>query len=163
MSKLFPFMKAKKRRRILINKEFQLKYIGRIFWFTVAMIIIGGIFAFLFVSFLFVQAGSDAFILQYSLVIKAIFATIAVQVLLTGVFIYWEGLYITHKIVGPWVRMKKFLEEVGRGNFSLRLNLRRADEFHNVAKWINEMCDNLERLRAEGKLLPLSDKSEGQN
>ena len=146
----------------MINKGFQLKYIGRVFWFTVAMITIGGIFAFLFVSFLFVQAGSDAFILQYPLVIKVIFATIAVQILLTGVFIYWEGLYITHKIVGPWVRMKKFLEEVGKGNFSMRLNLRRADEFHDMAKWINEMCDNLERLRAEGNLMPLSDKPEDQ-
>ncbi len=154
MSKFFPFMTSKKRRQVLINKEFQFKYIGRVFWFTVVMIIIGGIFAFLFISFLFMQLEQDAFVTEYPLVIKAIFATIAIQVLLTGVFVYWEGLYITHKIVGPWVRIKRFLEDVGKGNFSLRLNLRSADEFQDVAKWINEMCDNLERLHIEGKLCP---------
>ena len=163
MSRLFPFMGNKKRSQVLINKEFQLKYIGRVFWFTVVMVIIGGIFAFLFVSFFFVQLGPEAFLSQYPLVIKTIFATIAVQVLLTGVFVYWEGLYITHKMVGPLVRIRKFLEEVGKGNFSLRINLRRADEFHDVAKWINEMCDNLERLKIEGKLTTTGSHKDNDN
>ncbi len=158
MSLLFPFLGAKKRRNILVDKEFQLKYVAKVFWFTVGMIVLGGVFAFLFTTLIFIKRGLTTYIDEFRLLALAIFLTMVVQIITAAVFIYWEGLYMTHKIVGPWVRIRRMLEEIGNGNFSLRINLRKADEFHDVAAWINHMCDKLERLRAEGKLCPDSEK-----
>ncbi len=160
---LFPFLTTKKRKQILVNKDFQLKYVSRIFWFTVGMIILGGIFSFLFISLIFIKTGLTGYVDEFWLLIKGIFLTMIVQIITAAVFIYWEGLYMTHKIVGPWVRIKKVLEEVGNGNFSLRINLRKADEFHDVASWINHMCDRLEQLKAEGKLCPEGKNKEKNN
>ncbi len=158
MSLLFPFLGAKKRRNILVDKEFQLKYVAKVFWFTVGMIVLGGVFAFLFTTLIFIKRGLTSYIDEFRLLALAIFLTMVVQIITAAVFIYWEGLYMTHKIVGPWVRIRRMLEEIGNGNFSLRINLRKADEFHDVAAWINHMCDKLEKLRAEGKLCPDSEK-----
>ncbi len=154
MPLLFPFLTAKKRRQVLVDKDFQLKYISRVFWFTLGMIILGAVFAFLFTTLIFLKRGLTTYIDEFRLLVLAIFLTVVVQVITAAVFIYWEGLYMTHKIVGPWVRIRKILEEIGNGNFSLRVNLRKADEFQDVASWINNMCDKLEKLRAEGKLCP---------
>ena len=151
---LFPFLSRKKRRQVLVNKDFQLKYVARFFWFTVGMIILGGGFSFLFTVLIFLKRGITTYINEFHLLITAIFLTMIVQIITAAVFIYWEGLYMTHKIAGPWVRIRKILEEIGNGNFSLRVNLRKADEFHDVASWINHMCDKLEALKAEGKLCP---------
>ncbi len=162
MPVLFPFLTSKKRRQVLVDKDFQLKYISRVFWFTLGMIILGAVFAFLFTTLIFLKRGLTTYIDEFRLLALAIFLTVVVQIITAAVFIYWEGLYMTHKIVGPWVRIRKILEEVGNGNFSLRINLRKADEFHDVASWINHMCDKLERLRAEGKLCPENGSSESQ-
>ncbi len=151
---LFPFLSNKKRRQVLVNKDFQLKYVARFFWFTVGMIVLGGGFSFLFTVLIFLKKGITTYIDEFHLLVMAIFLTMMVQVITAAVFIYWEGIYMTHKIAGPWVRIKKILEEIGNGNFSLRVNLRKADEFHDVASWINHMCDKLEALKAEGKLCP---------
>ncbi len=158
---LFPFLSNKKRRQVLVNKDFQLKYVARFFWFTVGMIVLGGGFSFLFTVLIFLKKGITTYIDEFHLLVMAIFLTMMVQVITAAVFIYWEGIYMTHKIAGPWVRIKKILEEIGNGNFSLRVNLRKADEFHDVASWINHMCDKLEVLKAEGKLCP--DESDKAN
>ncbi len=154
----FPFLITKKRRQVLVNKEFQLRYIAKVFWFAMGMIILGGVFTFLFVVLIFLNKGLVGYVDEFKLLVTAIVLTMIIQIITAAVFIYWEGLYLTHRIVGPWVRIKKVLEEIGNGNFSVRINLRKADEFHDVASWINHMCDKLEKLRAEGKLLPENDK-----
>lgn len=148
----FPFLAGRKRRQLIVDKKFQMRYVGTVFWFTVGMIIIGGIFSFLTISLFFIKNGLQSNINEYILLVKALLVTLGIQVLFTAVIVYWEGLYLTHKMVGPMVRIKKALEDIGQGDFAVRVNLRRADEFQDVALWINKMAENLSALQSEGRL-----------
>lgn len=54
------------------------------------------------------------------------------------------GVLISHRIAGPIYRLEKDLERIAKGDFSLRINIRRNDELRSIAEGINRIVDKIE-------------------
>jgi methyl-accepting chemotaxis protein len=73
---------------------------------------------------------------------KVIVLLIALQILLiAGAFL--TSIFVTHRIVGPLVKLQNLLREVGQGDVDQRLQLRRNDLFQELADSYNQMIDGI--------------------
>jgi hypothetical protein len=61
-------------------------------------------------------------------------------------------LFLHRDVIGVTYRLKRDMEEVARGNFSLRIGLRRADSFKDTASELDRAVTNMRRrfLKADG-------------
>ena len=62
--------------------------------------------------------------------------------------LFW-GLVISHRIAGPVYRLEQDLKKIAEGDFSLRIKLRKKDEFASIAKAINKVLDKVEGKKGE--------------
>ena len=61
--------------------------------------------------------------------------------------LFYGALVFSHRIAGPLPKIYKALEDIGGGNFDVRLTLRKNDELKELAESINRMA---ERLKQKG-------------
>ena len=54
-------------------------------------------------------------------------------------------LRLTHRIYGPLVSIKRFLNELKSGNYSARVILRKDDDLQDLVKELNELAETLEK------------------
>lgn len=131
-------MKKKQlRRQYIVDPEFQ-------FWFILAIIIIvlvEGVFVSWGISHLSSIVSDWR---QPQMVINFFKSLILILfVLLGGNFLL--GIYLSHKIAGPLVRVRKVLEEVRRGSFCC-IQLRRNSMLKSFVKEFNETILMLDKL-----------------
>lgn len=60
------------------------------------------------------------------------------------VFVFFLSLYFTHRSAGAMYNFKKTCHEVKNGEIGQRINLRKHDDFKDVAKAFNDMMDELQ-------------------
>ena len=142
--------KAGKRSIYLLNKGVQFKY-------ALLLALIGGLVAFLFSIhiFYFLNENIQVFIPNFrddAQVAEVIFreyrkmiAYLGSLVLLLMSILFFLGVVMTHRIVGPVMVIRKKMEELSDGNFSVRARLRKNDEFSELADSFNEMAEKLEK------------------
>lgn len=70
---------------------------------------------------------------------------LAIELLALVPLLIWAGLWITHKVVGPFGRIKFMLDQMGRGNYTVRLNLRKGDVLVELAQAINQLAESMQR------------------
>jgi signal transduction histidine kinase len=85
---------------------------------------------------------AGAQLLETSLKPIAIVA-LAVLVMLCVTLLYM--ILISHRTAGPLYSLKKAMERIGEGDFSVRLKFRKNDEVHDVAVVFNKMVENLKK------------------
>lgn len=135
-----------KRKRVLTQKTFQLKYV------------VLGIIGFL------MTIGLAQLSLYYQLTrlvlqqpqFTGIFA-VAQQMnmvffswfLLGVLIIVGGGIFFSHRIVGPLKRLEEMLLKVGQGDLSTEMRIRSKDEFKEVAVSYNDMLHGLRKLRGK--------------
>jgi len=153
--------KNKERRNIIIiNKAFQIKYFVIIFLVSI------------FISFLLVlliywwninyvrQILTELEIYEEGLqvimvreAISCIFPLLLAVIAIAFLFSTLE-LFVTHKIVGPLFRLKKFMKEVETGSYNLNLAFREKDELKDIAASFNNMLFSiLNREKEEMKTI----------
>ncbi len=64
----------------------------------------------------------------------------AILILLIG----WASIFLTHKIAGPLYRLRRSCQDIGSGNLTTRLEFRKRDEAHDVARDFNQMAASLD-------------------
>jgi HAMP domain-containing protein len=67
--------------------------------------------------------------------------------LLTILLIATWTLFITHRAAGPVYHMNRVINEIRAGNTQARVQLRKKDEFQDLAKSFNELMDELHNGR----------------
>jgi methyl-accepting chemotaxis protein len=75
-------------------------------------------------------------------------------VLFSSIIFSLIGIYISHKIAGPLVRLKKNMELIRNGIYFREIRFRKGDQLHDVADTFNEMAVSLD-VRREIDLLYL--------
>ncbi len=74
--------------------------------------------------------------------------SVFVVVALFSTFIFVMALFLSHRIVGPIVAIRRSLEFISQGDYqSARLKLRQDDEFQDVAELVNSTVSQLERKK----------------
>ena len=59
-----------------------------------------------------------------------------------------DGIYLSHKIVGPLGRLKTALDQMSQGNVDIQLTLRRGDVLLGLAESINRLAAFLRARRS---------------
>jgi len=57
------------------------------------------------------------------------------------------GAWLSHRIYGPMVSLKRHVEKLIQGEYSSRVTLREEDRFQDLARDLNLLAENLEKSR----------------
>ncbi|PKK91279.1 MAG: hypothetical protein CVV64_05800 [Candidatus Wallbacteria bacterium HGW-Wallbacteria-1] len=130
------------RRQIFIKKDFQLKIILIILLTVVIFANISGIIIY---SFFTRSLGTDS-LMDYlgvrepsEIILQVIFITEAIGL----ITIFFITLFISHNMAGPIYKIEKSLVRISEGDLSEIINLRKGDEFHELAIELNCAIDGI--------------------
>lgn len=137
-----------KRRQYFIQKDFQSKFILK---FCIILLI--GIIISVGLLFLFSKNSLTSSFEQSRLVIKntadAILPNVFISHLIALVLIILltivTTLLVSHKLAGPLFRFEKELKEIGNGDLSKDVKVRKKDQIKAMADSLNQMRTNLQK------------------
>ncbi len=137
--------KPYKRRHYFIKKEFQAKFILKfcVIIFVGAIISTG-------LLFLLSQGTLTSSFHQSRLTIKSTAIAILPAVILTNLITLGLIsltaiiiiLFVSHKIAGPMLRLEKDIKDIGKGDLTKKIRLRKKDQVTELAEEINRMTEN---------------------
>ncbi len=134
------------RRQYFIQKDYQFKFILKFCLIVLAGSIISTAFLFFFAQ------GTLTSSFEHSrLVIRNTATAIMPAVILTNVITLIVitfativvVLFISHKIAGPMFRFEKDLKDIGQGDLTKKVRLRKKDQLTNLANGLNTMTASL--------------------
>ena len=133
----------------MVNKPFQLKY-------SILLSLLGGLVAVLFAAhvFYFLNENIQVFIPNFNEspdIAQIIFSEqkkiaiyLAILIFLVMCVLFFVGILITHKIVGPALVLKRKMQDLSEGRFGARAYLRKGDELKDLAETFNDMAKSLQ-------------------
>lgn len=135
-----------RRRHYFIKKEFQFKFILKF-----CLIILVGVIFSTGLLFLFSQGTLTSSFQQSRLVIKNTASAILPAVIYTNLITLGlitlativVTIFISHKIAGPMFRFEKDLKEIGEGDLTKNIGLRKKDQLTDMAVSLNKMIASL--------------------
>ncbi len=131
------------RRQYLVDRAYQMRFVGHLFTAILAVAVIGSLISSV-ILWSNLEASSDTSTsLAVSLIAVAI--TLLFQLVVGGGLVYYIGIRQSHRIVGPMIRIKRALEAIGAGDFTQRIQLRKDDALQDLAEAINKMAENLQQ------------------
>jgi methyl-accepting chemotaxis protein len=132
------------RRIILIKKGIQLRYMALIF----ASVIVG----FLIVGLELVWSFSRVFA-ERPMLLQPLFSElgpmvplIAIKLVIYLVIVLIVSGVISHRLAGPVFKIEKTCGEIGKGDLSRKVCLRKGDQMVDLKDAVNGMTDSLEKL-----------------
>ena len=135
-----------KRRYYFIKKDFQFKFILKF-----CLLILAGVVLSTCLLFLFSQDTLTSSFSQSRLVIKntsmailpAVIYTNLITLGLISLSAIFVILFISHKIAGPMFRFEKEIKEIGEGNLTNKITLRKKDQITEIAQCLDKMIASL--------------------
>lgn len=139
-------IKTYKRSKYFIKKKFQAEIILKF-----SMVLFIGILLSTALLFLFSQDTLTSSYANSGLEIKNTGTAIMPAVILTNlitlgiisIFSIIVMLFISHKIAGPMFRFEKDLKRVSKGDLTVKVNLRKKDQFKDMALGLNQMIQSM--------------------
>lgn len=135
-----------RRRKYIIKKGLQFRYIGLVFTLALIASVVTGwtVFA---TSWHFLGEKLASVYPQGRLVyvLRATNLALIRNLLLISPLIFIIGLLFSHRIAGPVYRIGKTLEDISKGNLGLRIKLREGDELVDLADTINNLMENFNK------------------
>jgi len=139
-----------RRRNYFIEKSFQAKFILKFCMLVAAggLLTIGTLYFLSLRSTTVVIVNSEVVVKKTSdFLLPILIQTVAVVMLLVSFATIIMTLFISHRIAGPLYRLKKAMQDLGEGNFSTEIKLRRFDQLKDIAEAFNNLARKLrERL-----------------
>jgi methyl-accepting chemotaxis protein len=137
-----------KRRQYFVQKEFQSKFILKF-----CMVLFTGIIISIGLLFLFSQNTLTSSFEQSRLVIKntasailpSVFLSHLIALVLITLLTIVVTLLVSHKLAGPLFRFQKELREIGEGNLTQVIKLRKKDQVKAMADSLDQMRVNLQK------------------
>jgi methyl-accepting chemotaxis protein len=144
-----------RRRNYLIDKEFQFRYMGRIIF---GMMIMALIIAFTVYYTTWARIMDEFYNIprvaaQFAPLFASVNQTLLLVLVLFVALAALSSLFISHSIAGPIYRFEKTLQAITKGDLTLRVGLRKTDEFKHVADTLNIMMEQLRTTLNEDQKL----------
>lgn len=67
------------------------------------------------------------------------------------ILLFVWGALLTHRLIGPLNRLEEDLKKISRGDYSVRLTLRKDDDLKPIADVVNAIIDKLIKYRDRDK------------
>mgnify|MGYP001570032779 CR=1 FL=1 len=135
-----------RRRKFLVNPALQFHFI----WPMVFTLVLMGCLAVASVA-LALWVTLKTFELESDPVMVPLFTTVGltvfVELLLVIPLVVVGGIWLTHKVAGPLVRIMATLEQMTRGDFNINLRLRKGDHLTELAEAISRLAASLRAKR----------------
>jgi len=141
-----------RRKRYLIKRGMQFRYIGIVFALVILASIVTGYTVFATGWTLLGEKLASVYPqgrLVY--VFRTTNMALMRNLLLVSPFIFLLALIFSHKVAGPVYRIEKSIDEIAGGNLMLKVKLRKGDELKDLAEIINVMTENLRNTMAANK------------
>lgn len=141
-----------RRKRYIIKKGLQFRYIGIVFGLVILASIITGYTVFATGWMLLGESLASVYPqgrLMY--VFKATNAALLRNLLFISPALFILPLLFSHRIAGPVYRIEKSILDITKGNLTLKISLRKGDELTDLAEIINAMTENLRNTIALNK------------
>ena len=142
-------MRPYKRRKFIIDRHFQLKYILLVIFmlllytiFFVVTLFLPQLLPFIFNSPVKEQVQAAEILLLYH---KNVWPAVFIVIPLFGFF----SIFVTHKIAGPVYRLKQKLEQMTTWNLNTTLALRNGDDLQDLADCVNVLSNELQATVAD--------------
>lgn len=142
-------MSAKwRRRRLLIQRWFQIRYISLILGFMLFIALVSGYTVYV-TTWVMLGEKLAAVYPQGLLfeIVKKVNIALVLRLLILTPFVVFVGLVLSNRIAGPIYRIKKHLRLISSGNYDMPLKLRKKDELKDLAESVNKMTKVLKSSR----------------
>ena len=141
------FGTKRKLKNVILTRKFHMRYYG--LWFLISIIMV----SFLAFSFYLVfeeQWKNILYLapdmkLEYWLKHSRFVDTLVLISSLLAMALTCLGIFTTHRIAGPLVKLQRAFEEVKKGNLSYRIKFRKQDSLIELELTFNEMMEELEK------------------
>ena len=135
-----------KRTQYFVAKKFQLKYVGLILLLMFATAIMCSYVVYYTSMVLLGEKLANVYPQGRLMeIIGSVNMRMLLTVLLMTPIVAVIGIYLSHKIAGPIVRMERFLDNTASGDFRARIVLRQGDELTGLANAMNRLQDSLKK------------------
>lgn len=135
-----------KRTQYFVAKKFQLKYVGLILLLMFATAIMCSYVVYYTSMVLLGEKLANVYPQGRLMeIIGSVNVRMLLTVLLMTPVVAIIGIYLSHKIAGPIVRMERFLDTIASGDFRSRIVLRQGDELTGLANAMNRLQDSLKK------------------
>src|SRR5258706_2199036 len=135
------FGKHRKLRNIVLTKKFHLRYYG--LWFLISMIMVSLLALSIYLVFeehwKSVLYQFPTMQMEYYMRHSRFIYTLVLISCLLALALTCLGIFTTHRIAGPLIKLQKSFEEVKSGNFDYRIRFREEDELLELEVTFNEM------------------------
>jgi methyl-accepting chemotaxis protein len=126
------------RRRILVDRKFQLQYLTIWLWVGVLMVVLSSLFYLLFAREVLGVREQDPVI---SKLMGGVSGFLVLFCLLMGIL----GVFLSHRVAGAAYRLDMMLRRLIEGDLEQRIVLRSGDYLQNLAGGLTELQDTLKR------------------
>jgi methyl-accepting chemotaxis protein len=133
-----------RRRHWVVNRRLQFRFVGLLLACYVVLVIVtlAGMYGALWLTLYTFNLLQDP---AYVSLFTTAGLILALELLLLAPPIICMGIWLTHKVAGPMVRICAVLERMARGHLGTRITLRKGDALIEVAEAINHLADSLQK------------------
>lgn len=133
-----------RRKQYLIKTKFQLKYTGLILLFMFIVAWLAGYTVYCTGWLLMGEKLANVYPQgRLVAIMRTINITLLLRLALITPLVVLISILLSHRVAGPLYRIERFLRSVAKGDFSMKLHLRKNDELQDLAGSINEMTEDL--------------------
>lgn len=132
------------RKKIIIKPEYQLRLALTFFIYIILYSIVLGFIIFYPLYNDLNAAASIEEQTRISALVLYLHKRIWIGLLFVAVLAAVHAIFASHKLVGPMYRFEKAMNELIRGNYKLRIRIRKKDEFKEMEGLINRLSELLD-------------------
>ena len=136
-----------KRRKYLVNKAFQFRYIGLIL--VPLTLLLAGLYYLIYYSVFNQILIPEAVATILLPAMKKVNITMTSAIPVVFFLLVRVGLIYSNRLIGPIPRLEKELDKALAGDFSVRIKTRDKDELNTFIGKINTLLERIDKVRNE--------------
>lgn len=141
-----------RRRKVLIRPGYQIQVAATILVFIIGYSILLGILIFYPLQQEFAAANSQDQQFMIARQMLDLHRRFWPSVLVVGIIVAVQSIFITHRLVGPAYHIQRILEGLTAGRYEMRVHLRRGDRLRELETAMNALGEDLlRREQASGE------------
>ena len=132
------------RRQLLVNRALQFPFVKAmiIALFVMAAASLGAVFLAVRITLSTYELSNDALV---AALFNTVFWLVMVELVVVIPFVAWLGIWLTHKVAGPLVRIHAAIAQMAKGDYDVHVRLRKGDMLVDLADAINHLASEIRR------------------